>query len=278
MPTIVAGCDVGSLTTKAVAMYDKGILGYEIAPSKPDVVQSARDTMGSLLKKLNLSYQDIDYCVSTGYGRQIIPFADANLSEMSCHGKGARWLVPTIHTVIDGGGQDCKAILVNEKGDLRDFRINTKCAAGTGRALELMAESLGVDVSELGPLSLQACNPAVLRKPCCLMAQIEIRHLLLEGKDPPDIAAAICDYVAIRLRSLVRGLQVKKDIVFTGGVAKNIGVVACLERALGARFVHLPEDPQLVGAIGAAVHAAARADLPSFLTSPSDSEKNARSL
>ncbi len=125
--------------------------------------------------------------------------------------------------------------MVNDKGDLRDFRINTKCAAGTGRALELMAESLGVDVSELGPLSLQASSPAVLRKPCCLMAQIEIRHLLLEGKDPPDIAAAICDYVAIRLRSLVRNLKVKKDIVFTGGVAKNVGVVASLERALGAK-------------------------------------------
>ncbi len=256
---MVSGCDVGSLTTKAVAMDDEGILGYEIAPSKPDVVQSAGDAMNSLLTKLKLTYRDIDYCVSTGYGRRFIPFADGDLSEISCHGKGAKWLVPTIHTIIDGGGQDCKAILVHENGKLRDFRINTKCAAGTGRALELMAESLGVDVSELGPLSLQAASPAVLYKPCCLMAQIEIRHLLLEGKATSDIAAAICDYVAIRLRSLVKSLTIKKDIVFTGGVAKNNGVVACLERALDTEFVHLSEDPQLVGAIGAAVHAAERA-------------------
>lgn len=256
---MVAGCDVGSLTTKAVAMNDDGILGYEIAPSKTDVVQSAGETMNRLLKKLNLSYQDIDYCVSTGYGRRLIPFADGNLSEMTCHGKGAKWLVPTTHTIIDGGGQDSKAILVNNNGRLRDFRINEKCAAGTGRALELMAESLGVGVSELGPLALQSSNPATLHKPCCLMAQIEIRHLLLEGKNTWDIAAAICDYVAVRLRSLLRNLDIKKDIVFTGGVAKNIGVVACLERALGTEFVHLPRDPQLVGAIGAAVHAADRA-------------------
>jgi len=255
---IVTGCDVGSLTTKAVAMNDERILGYEISPSKPDVVQSASDVMDSLLTKLGLTYREVDYCVSTGYGRQIIPFADDNLSEMSCHGKGAKWLVPTIHTIIDGGGQDCKAMVVDQKGNLRDFRVNDKCAAGTGRALELMAESLGVGVSNLGELSFQASCPAVLHKPCCLMAQIEIRHLLLEGKNPSDIAAAICDYVALRICSLVKKLNVKEDIVFTGGVAKNIGVLACLERALETRFAHLPEDPQLVGAIGAAVHAAGK--------------------
>jgi len=253
---IVTGCDVGSLTTKAVALDEQGILGYEIAPSKPDVVFSASDVMNSLLRRLNLSFQQIDYCVTTGYGRHLIPFANGNRSEMSCHGKGAQWLVPTVHTIIDGGGQDCKAMVVDHKGNLRDFRINDKCAAGTGRALELMAESLGVDVWELGPLSFQSSDPAILHKPCCLMAQIEIRHLLLEGKNPPDIAKAICDYVAVRMRGLVKSLNVQKDIVFTGGVAKNMGVVACLERALDAKFVHLPQDPQLVGAIGAAVHAA----------------------
>jgi len=256
---IVAGCDVGALTAKAVVMKNDVILGFEITKAGAEAVQSAIDVMDKLLRKLALSYADIDYCVSTGYGRKIIPFAHDNVSEISCHGRGASWLVPTTRTVIDGGGQDCKAIRVNEEGFLEDFRMNMKCAAGTGRSLELMAESLGVDVSQLGPLSLEASDPIVLRQPCCILTEIEIRQLLFEERDSADIAAGINDVTARYILHLVRDLGIKNDIGITGGIAKNIGVVNCLERALKTKFVQFPEDPQIIGAIGAAIFAADKA-------------------
>jgi (R)-2-hydroxyacyl-CoA dehydratese activating ATPase len=256
---ILAGCDVGSATTKAVVMDDGQLLGFEIARTRGEAVRSACDVMDRLLRRLRLSHDDVDYCVSTGYGRKLIPFADDNVSEVSCHGRGATWLVPSVRTIIDGGGQDCKAIRVDEEGMLEEFRMNMKCAAGTGRALELMAESCGVDVSEIGPLALGASDPPVLRKPCCVMAAFEARHLILEGRDPRDIAAAISDYVAKRILTLVRGLGGKREFAMTGGIAKNIGVVRSLERALGATLVPFPHDPQIIGAVGAAVFAADRA-------------------
>jgi predicted CoA-substrate-specific enzyme activase len=256
---VVAGCDVGALTAKAVVMKDGTVLGYEINRARAKAVQSAADVMDKLLERLGLSYEDIDYCVSTGYGRNIIPFARDNVSEISCHGKGAKWLVPSVRTIIDGGGQDCKVIRVDEQGNVEDFRINTKCAAGTGRSLEIMAEGLGVDVSQLGPLSLEASDPVVLQEPCCIITEIEIRHLVLEGRDSADIAAGINDITARRILHLARNLGIKKDICITGGIAKNIGVVDCLERALKTKLVKFPEDPQIVGALGAAIFAADRA-------------------
>jgi len=259
---VVAGCDVGSLTAKAVVMENHKILGFELIQSRARAVQSAADVMDKLLERLGLSYEDIEFCVSTGYGRNVIPFAHDNVSEISCHGRGARWLVPTIRTVIDGGGQDCKAIRVDGEGVLEDFRINTKCAAGTGRSLEIMAESLGVDVSQLGPLSLKASDPVVLREPCSIITEIEIRHLILEGRDSADIAAGITDITSRRLLHLARNLGIKKDIGITGGIAKNAGVVDCLERILGIKLVTFPEDPQIIGALGAALYAADKAGEP----------------
>jgi len=240
---IVAGCDVGALTAKAVVMKDGVILGSEIVRSRARAVQSATDVMDRLFGKLALSWRDIDCCVSTGYGRNSMPFAHGNVSEISCHGRGAHWLAPTIRTIIDGGGQDCKAIRVDENGFLEDFRMNLKCAAGTGRSLELMAESLGVDVSQLGPLSLQASHPISLKKPCCILTQIEIRNLVFEGRDRADIAAGINDITARQILHLVRDLGVENDVGVTGGIAKNIGLVRCLERVLGTEFVQFPEDP-----------------------------------
>jgi len=256
---IVAGCDVGALTAKAAVMKDDVILGTELIRAGARVVQSATDVMDRLLKRLGLTYKDIDYCVSTGYGRNIMPFADDNVSEISCHGRGAWWLVPTVRTIIDGGGQDCKALRVDENGRLKDFRMNVKCAAGTGRSLEYMAESLGVDISDLGPLSLQASDPVVLKQPCCILTEIEIRHLALEGRDGADIAAGINDITARFIMHLVRDLGVENDVGVTGGMAKNVGVVNCLQQAIGTQFVSFPEDPQIIGAIGAALFAADRA-------------------
>jgi predicted CoA-substrate-specific enzyme activase len=253
---LTAGCDIGALTTKAVVIRDDVILGCEVVRSRARAVQSSSDVMDKLLGRLDISYGQIDYCVSTGYGRNLVPFAQSNMSEISCHGRGAHWLVPSVRTVIDGGGQDCKAIRVDEHGGLVDFRMNTKCAAGTGKALDLMARSLGVEVSELGPLSLQSKDPVKMNKPCCILTQIEVKRLVFEGRNPADIAAGINDIVAREIMHLVRDVGQENDIAVTGGVAKNIGLVRCLEKYLGVASFRFDVDPQLIGAIGAAVLAA----------------------
>lgn len=253
---IVAGCDVGALSSKAVVIEDGSIRGYEIIPVRPDAVLSATEVMDLLLKNLGLSYSDIDRCVSTGYGRSIVPFAHADVSEVSCHGRGAHWLVPSVRTIIDGGGQDCKVLSVNGKGQLRDFLMTGKCAAGTGRSLEIMAQSLGVDISEIGPLSLRAASPAAMDKPCSVMTEIETKRLVVEGVDAADIAAGITRSIARHVMRMLYWLDFEEDIAVSGGIAKNIGVVKQLEGMLGTQFVELPADPQLMGAIGAAVFAA----------------------
>ena len=250
---IVAGCDVGARTAKAVIMEDGSMLGFEVVPARARAVQSAADAMDSLLGKTGLSYDDLHFCVSTGYGRKLVPFAHANVSEVSCHGRGAHWLAPSLRTVIDGGGQDCKVIRVNARGAVTGFRMNRKCAAGTGRSLEIMAESLGVDVSQLGPLALDASDPVVLQYPCCVLTEIDIRHLAMDGRETADIAAGINDITARWILHLARNLGVVTDVGITGGIANNEGIVSCLEHALDTEFVRFSEDPRIIGAIGAAL-------------------------
>jgi len=257
---IVAGCDVGSLSAEAVIMENGTIIGSEIIRVRPKAEQSAQDVMDKLLNQLNLSYNDIQFTVATGYGRENISFADDNVSEISCHGKGAHFLVPSIKTVIDVGGQDCKAIRVNSDGALEDFVMNDKCAAGTGRSLELNAESLGVDVSELGPLSLEATNAITITNQCSIFTEMEIMHLLMEDKSIANIAAGINEAMARRVKLLVGKVGVKNDIGITGGVSKNVGVVKYLENMLEIDFVEFPEDPQIIGALGAALFAKEKAN------------------
>jgi predicted CoA-substrate-specific enzyme activase len=256
---IVAGCDVGSLTAEAVVMDDGSILGAEIIRVRPKAEQSARDVMDKLLGRLGMSFDDIEFCVSTGYGRETISFADDNVSEISCHGYGAHWLVPSIRTVIDVGGQDCKAIRVDEEGHLLDFVMNDKCAAGTGRSLELMSESLGVDVSELGPLGEEAERAVEITNQCSIFAEMEIAQFLCEERSFADIAAGINASMARRVKGLVGRVGIEQEVGVTGGVSKNVGVVKSLEALLRVKFVAFPEDPQIMGALGAALFAAERA-------------------
>ncbi len=256
---IFAGCDIGALTAKAVVIKNDSILGSEIIAVRADAVQSATQVMDRLLGKLDLSYSEIDYCVSTGYGRDIVPFAQDNMSEISCHSKGACWLLPGVRTIIDGGGQDYKTISAEEGGVLKNFRMTDKCDAGTGRSLEVIAESLGIDICELGPLSLRSTNPVFLNQSCSVLVEIEIKRLILKGIAPADIAKGIIDSIAYRILSLLRGIDIKKDITLTGGIAKNAELTKRLEQLLKTEIVELPENPQLVGAIGAAIFAAEKA-------------------
>jgi len=252
---IVAGCDVGSLTAEAVVMSDGLIVSYEIIRVRPRPEQSATDVMDKALAKAGLTYEDIEYCISTGYGRERIPFANANISEISCHGKGAQWLIPSVRTVIDVGGQDCKVIRVGEDGKLVNFVMNDKCAAGTGRFLEFMAKVLGVGIEDLGPLALASEKRAPITNMCSIYAESEILHYVYEGRDRVDIAAGINHAMAERVNSLVKRVGVEKDVCITGGVAKNIGVVKDLEEMLQVSAEKFDVDPQLVGALGAGLFA-----------------------
>jgi predicted CoA-substrate-specific enzyme activase len=251
---IVGGCDIGSATGKAVVMKDGTIASYIIIPSttKPEV--TARIAMDEAIKKAGLSsLNDLQYIVGTGYGRLKVPFANENISEITCHARGAHWLCPTVRTVLDIGGQDCKAMSLDDKGKVIDFVLNDKCAAGTGKFFENMARALDSGLQGLSSLSLQSKNPAIITSQCSVFAESEVITLINEGVDLVDIAAGLHMSVAGRLSSMLRRVGLVEDVALTGGCAKNEGLVKALEEKLRMSVRRLPEDPQIVGAVGAAI-------------------------
>lgn len=255
---VVAGCDVGSLTAEAVILKGGSIIASEIIRVRPRPEQSAQDVMNAALAKAGLAFDDIAYCISTGYGRDRIPFAHDNVSEISCHGKGAQFLIPSVRTVIDIGGQDCKAISVNEKGELVNFIMNDKCAAGTGRFLEQMSKTLGLTLEGLSALPLGSDNPLPITSLCSIFIDTEVLCYVNDGADLADITAGINQAMAVRVKALVARIGVMDDVCITGGVAKNSGVVKSLAEMLGIRIHRMPEDPQIIGALGAALIASER--------------------
>jgi len=247
-----AGIDIGSLTGKAVIIEDGRILSSEVVYVKRNPVQTSEEVYRQALARINLAPGDIAFCVGTGYGREKIPFANKTLSEISCHGKGAHSCDRAIRTIIDVGGQDCKVITLDETGSLKDFMMNEKCAAGTGRYLELMADLLGLTLDELGTISLKARTPIQLTSICSIYAQAEVLQLISQKSRKEDIAAGVNSAMAERTAALARKLVLREKMAVTGGVAKNKGVVQNLERILGIKFTPLPVDPQIIGALGAA--------------------------
>ncbi|MFX1449711.1 MAG: acyl-CoA dehydratase activase [Promethearchaeota archaeon] len=250
---IVAGCDVGSLTGKAVIYKDDSILAYSIVPTTVKPERTARNAMDEALKQANMTQDKIEFIVGTGYGRVKIPFADKNISEITCHGKGAHSFLPTIRTIIDMGGQDLKVIKVSKDGKLLDFAMNDKCAAGTGRFLEVMARTLELKLEELGPISLKSNNPVAITAQCSVFAETEVVSRIADGAEVRDIVAGIHDAIAARIMSQVYKVGLEEDVTITGGVAKNVGVVTYLEKRLGVKIKTLPVDPQIIGAVGAAL-------------------------
>jgi predicted CoA-substrate-specific enzyme activase len=256
---LVGGCDVGSATGKAVIMRNAEIISYEIIPSttKPEV--TARTVMDKAVEKAGLSsIADLDYIVGTGYGRLKVPFANDNISEITCHARGAQWLLPTVRTVVDIGGQDCKVMSLGENGKVLEFVMNDRCAAGTGRFFEAMARALDCSLQGLSELALQGKNPATISSQCSVFAESEVVTLVNEGKELSDIVAGLHASIASRLSSMVRKVGLVEDVVLTGGCAKNDGLAKALEEKLGMSVKKLPIDPQIVGAIGAALIAAER--------------------
>jgi predicted CoA-substrate-specific enzyme activase len=252
---IFAGCDVGSLSAEAVIMKDDAIMTSEIIKVRPGPSRSATDVMGAALSKAGLTFDDIDCCISTGYGREEIPFAHDNMSEISCHGKGAHWLVPAVRTVIDVGGQDCKAIRVDQNGGLVNFVMNDKCAAGTGRFLEGIARTLDVGLADLSTLAEHSKETLSFTSICSVFIENEALCYINEGESLADITAGINHSMARRVKNLVARIGITEKVCFTGGVAKNKGVIKSIEAELGFAVVQMPEDPQLIGALGAALFA-----------------------
>lgn len=256
---IVAGCDVGSLTSKTVIMKAGRIIGSSIIKSKPRPQDSANAALEDALKSAGVSKNDIKYCIGTGYGREKIEFVDEVVSEIQCHGKGARWMLPTAETVIDIGGQDCKTMKLDKDGNVGRFAANDKCASGTGRFLEVMAKVLGVSIDELGKLSAKAKEPITLASTCTVWAQADVIKYINSGIPIEDIGAGINTAMAVRVAILVNSVKPEGDIFMTGGVAKNIGVLETLEKLLGRRIKRARKaDPQIAGALGAAILAMER--------------------
>jgi predicted CoA-substrate-specific enzyme activase len=252
---IVAGCDVGSLTAKAVLMRDGTIIGAGITRTGPVPEASASAAMQLALDQAGVRLDAVAHCVGTGYGRRRITFGDTVESEIACHARGAVWQVAPVRTVIDIGGQDAKAIRLDERGNVLQYQYNDKCAAGTGRFLEVIADALGIELDALGPLSEQATEHLTLSNQCVVFAETEILSLVNEGRETANIVCAMHRAVARRVVAMARSIGVAGDVAMTGGVARNSGMFEALREALGMPLVRVAQ-PQLNGAIGAALVAA----------------------
>jgi predicted CoA-substrate-specific enzyme activase len=244
-----AGIDVGSTMTKAVIL-NKGVVASVIGPTGPEQRRLANKVMEEALHQASLSFQAITYIVSTGYGRINVPFADSQFTEIRCHAKGIVNLFPNAKTIIDIGGQDIKAIKINAAGKSTDFVMNDKCAAGSGRFIEVIADTLGVPLDKVGDLSLQSKNPAKISNICTVWAQQEVAASLAQGLPVSDLLAGVHHSLADRIGRMVNRLTLEEAVIVTGGGAKNKGLLKALSEQLG-REILMPEEPLITGALGA---------------------------
>jgi predicted CoA-substrate-specific enzyme activase len=237
--------------TKVVITADTVVCASAIRHTGPEHRREADQVMESALADCRLRFDEIAYVVATGYGRMNVPFADRQITELSCHARGVASLFPDVRLAIDIGGQDAKALKI-AGGKLVDFAMNDKCAAGTGRFLEVLAGTLGVRVEELGGISLRSTKKVAISSTCTVFAQQEVVARLSEGTRLEDVVAGVHDAVASRVAKMAQRLRVQPDVVFTGGVAKNAGVVKALVANLGCPVL-VPAEPLLSGALGAAL-------------------------
>ena len=239
------------MTKVVIVDGDGGICSRVIGPTGAEHRRLANKVMEEALKESDLSFDQIEYVVATGYGRFNVPFADREITELTCHARGVASLFPGVRTAIDIGGQDAKGLKIRN-GKLVDFVMNDKCAAGTGRFLEVMADTFGMKFEDLGEMSLRSSKVVGISSTCTVFAQQEVIARLSEGVSVEDVLAGVNDSIAVRVINMVRRLRVEPDVVFTGGVAMNAGVVKAVTARLG-REVFVPEQPLLSGALGAAL-------------------------
>jgi predicted CoA-substrate-specific enzyme activase len=252
---IVAGVDIGSSASKAVVLENDNIISLSIIPTGIDSAETARHVMENALVSSGLLMKDIQSVFSTGYGRINVPFARKNITEISCHARGINYYFPSVRTVLDMGGQDCKVIHCDGQGNILKFVMNDKCAAGTGRYLERISSALDIPVQDIGPLSQQTVEGAIpISSYCAIFAQDDVIMLVRQGKHINDILAGVCEALVERTQSLIMKLGIIEDFSVCGGIAKNSGIVSRLEKTLGVKTLIAPE-PQIAGALGAALFA-----------------------
>ncbi len=255
--SITLGIDIGSVSTQAVIMADGKIYCYASIRTGSDSPDSARKALEAALKQTDLKQENIHYTVGTGYGRVNVPFANKTVTEIACHGRGANYMGgPTIRTILDMGGQDCKAIQIDERGKVVQFLMNDKCAAGTGRGMEVIADLMAVPIIEIGQKSFEIDKePPPVSSTCVVFAKTEAIGLMREGWTKNQVLAAYCSAMAHRVVTLLQRVGIRKDFTITGGIAKNIGVTKRILNELKVDMVTLKPDPQIAGGLGAAVFA-----------------------
>jgi (R)-2-hydroxyacyl-CoA dehydratese activating ATPase len=254
-----AGVDVGSTQTKGILLNARQtIVARCLIDTGANVSRAAERVFQRTLEEAGVGREEVGSVVGTGYGRYKVTFGDSQVTEIGCHARGAWHVFPNTRTVIDIGGQDAKAIAVGDGGEVRDFAMNDKCAAGTGRFLANSADALGLPLEEIGKLSLQARHPVRLSTVCTVFVESDILSYLAQGKRVEDILAGVHSAIAARTVSLMRRVGVEPEITFTGGVSRNVGIVQALEDKLDAR-VNIGPDAHFMGALGAALFALERA-------------------
>jgi len=246
------GIDAGAATTKAVILRDNEIAGYRIGSTGFDFLHAAESIYRNVLEDAEIQEKDIERIVATGYGRKSIQFADTAVSEITAHAKGVQFLFPEVMGIIDIGGQDSKVIAV-EQGRVVDFLMNDKCAAGTGKFLDYTAKALEVSIEALGSLALASKRPASISSMCTVFAESEVISLRARGSTREDVAAGLVESITQRVSVMVKQVGLKENIAFVGGVAKNAGMKAALERELGVTLF-VPSEPQITGALGGSLY------------------------
>ena len=249
---ITVGIDVGSITTKAAVAKDGALIADKVVLTGYNAQFAGEKVFDEILKESGIDRPSIEKIISTGYGRNSVTFADKAVTEITCHAAGAYYLDPEVRSVIDIGGQDSKAIAVNDTGSPLDFAMNDKCAAGTGRFLEVMARALEIDLDNFGDWSLKAQQPSTISSLCTVFAESEVISLISKGEKRVNIIAGNHEAIAARVVAMANRVGFSPRIMMTGGVAKNIGVVRALERKIGQK-IEVSEKSQVTGAIGAAI-------------------------
>lgn len=249
---ITVGIDVGSITAKAAVVKDGNVIADKLILTGYNARHAGENVFDFILKEAGIDRSSVAKIISTGYGRNSVEIADKSVTEITCHAAGARYLNPDVRSVIDIGGQDSKAIALDEKGNVKDFAMNDKCAAGTGRFLEVMAKALEVDLDDFGSFSLSAEQPSKISSLCTVFAESEVISLISKGEKRENIIAGIHEAIAARVAAMASRTGLRPLIMMTGGVARNVGVVKALEKKILQQIEVCPQS-QLTGAIGAAL-------------------------
>jgi predicted CoA-substrate-specific enzyme activase len=273
---LTMGIDIGSRSSKCVILDDGKLLTYGSIETGPNILKTAQAVVDAAVHRRtslwgeyrmplpdvkvdHLKIEDMACIVSTGYGRAIVPFAHRNITEITCHCRGAQWFVPGVSTVLDVGGQDSKGIRIGPNGEVADFAMNDKCAAGTGRFMEIVAEALQVPLAEIGPLSQKSTKLLPFSSTCAAFGRGAAVTMRKEGQSKEDILNGLHAAIAGRVMPLVKKVGIADKFVISGGIGRNVGLVQKIEAKLDGLKVNLPQEPMIVGAVGAALFALDRA-------------------